>query len=42
MPVAKWNQREKKNIVKHMVEQVKKGNRLSTTFSKKAWTEIME
>ena len=40
--VAKWNHKEEKVLVELMVEQVKKGNRPTTTFSTKAWNEIID
>lgn len=40
--VAKWTPAEENIFVQIIVEQVKKGNRPTTTFSKKAWNEIIE
>lgn len=39
---AKWSYTDEKILVGIMVDQVKKGNRLTATFSSKAWQEIID
>lgn len=39
---AKWIYTDEKILVGLMVNQVKKGNRPTTTFSTKAWNEILD
>lgn len=38
---AKWSYTDEKILVGLMVDQVKKGNMPTTTFSNKAWQEIV-
>lgn len=39
---AKWSYTDEKILVGLMVDQVKKGNMPTTTFSNKAWQEIVD